>query len=195
MLRRKKKDPYAEFLKSDFGEIVDGLDLEPLQKRFLHSRWLDQLIWFERKAGHNQRRYYTLRLMTIAGGVVVPTIVSLNVRQDSVATGLAWATFAVSLLVALSAALESFFHYGERWRTFRRTSEALKALAWQFFELAGPYAGYGSHKAAFPLFVAQVELLVQQDVETFIAQAAQAQAAPPEAAQEAPAPPRPAATP
>ena len=195
MLGRKKKDPYAEFLKSDFGEIVDGLDLEPLQKRFLHSRWLDQLIWFEGKSGQNQKRYYALRLIIIVGGVVVPAIVSLNIGQDSVATGLGWATFGVSLMVALAAALESFFHYGERWRTFRRTSEALKALAWQFFELAGPYAGFRSHKAAFPAFVAQAELLVQTDVETFIAQAAQAQAAPPEDAQEAPAPPRPAATP
>jgi len=194
MLGRRKKDPYAEYLKSDFGEIVDGLELEPLQKRFFHSRWLDQLLWFEKKSRHNQKRYYALRLITIAGGIVVPAIVSLNVRQDSVATGLAWATFGVSLVVALSAALESFFHYGERWRTFRRTSEALKALGWQFFELAGPYAGYRTHTAAFPVFVAQVELLVQQDVDAFIAQAAQAQAAPPESADEAQAPPRAAAT-
>ena len=194
MFGRRKKNPYAEHLKADFAEIVDGLDLGPLQKRFLHGRWLDQLLWFEAKSGHNQKRYYALRIVTIAGGVVVPAIVSLNVRQDSVATTLAWATFGVSLVVALSAALESFFHYGERWRTFRRTSETLKATGWQFFELAGPFARWRTHATAFPAFVAQVELLVQQDVDAFIAQAAQAQAAPPEAAQEAPAPPRPAAT-
>ena len=101
---------------------------------------------------------------------------SLNVRQDSVATSLAWATFCVSLLVALSAALEGFFRYGERWRTFRRTGEALKAQGWQFIELGGAYAQARNHVAAFPGFVTQVEALVQQDIETFMAQAAQPQA-------------------
>jgi hypothetical protein len=113
--------------------------------------------------------------VTIAGGVIVPAIVSLNVRGDNAAATLAWAAFGISLVVALSAALESFFHYGERWRSFRRTSEALKAQGWQFFELSGPYATLSTHTAAFPSFVAQVELLVQHDLEAFVA--AQTQAA------------------
>jgi hypothetical protein len=42
-----------------------------------------------------------------------------------------------------------------------------------FFELAGPYVGQ-THGAAFPVFAAQVEALVQQDVTAWTAQAAAA---------------------
>jgi hypothetical protein len=169
---RRRADPYFESLKDEFGSIVDGLELTNIQERFLRLRWLDQVLWFERKAAYNQHRYYALRLITIVGGVIVPAIVSLNVRKDNVATTLAWVTFSLSLVVAIAAALEGFFHYGERWRSFRRTSEALKAHGWQFFELAGPYEDVSTHVAAFPRFAAQVEALLQQDVETFITEVA-----------------------
>ena len=181
--RQRKRDPYVAQIEREVGEIAGELALTPLQLRFLRGRWLDQLVWFERKAVSTQRRYYALRLVTIAGGVIVPAIISLNVRQESAAAALAWTSFGVSLVVALSAALESFFHYGERWRSFRRTSEALKAQGWQFFQLSGPYATLPSHAVAFPVFVAQVELLVQQDLEAFVAaqaQAARAAEAPPQ---------------
>ena len=171
-----QNETYAGQLQSQFLQIIDGLALADLQKRFLRDRWLDQLLWFEGKSAYNQRRYYAVRLMLIVGGVTVPALVSLDIRQHDVTETLAWATFAISLVVAMAAALEAFFDYGGRWRTFRRTAEALKAHGWQFFELAGPYAAT-DHAAAFPSFAAHVETLVQQNVEAFIAQATQAQAA------------------
>ena len=169
-----KESAYTNQLKQEFGEIIEGLNLGELQKRFLLGRWLDQVLWFESNARSNQRRYYALRLITIVCGVVVPALVSLNVRKDEVAQTLAWATFGLSLVVAISAAVEAFFRYGERWRTFRRTAEALKAQGWQFFELGGPYQA-PDHATAFPSFAAQVEIVVQQDVEAFIALAKAAQ--------------------
>jgi hypothetical protein len=154
--------------------MIDGLALGDLQKQFLHGRWLDQLLWFERKSAQNQRRYYGLRLVTIVGGVIVPALVSLNLRKAHVAEVLAWLTFGLSLVVAISAALESFFRYGERWRTFRRTAEALKGQGWLFFELTGPYRAR-DHARAFPTFASQVETLVQQDIDAFMAQVQAAQ--------------------
>jgi Protein of unknown function (DUF4231) len=168
------RDAYARQLNRQFREMIDGLALGDLQKRFLHSRWLDQLLWFEARATTNQRRYYGLRLVTIVGGVIVPALISLNLRTADVADALAWVTFGLSLAVAISAALESFFGFGERWQTFRRTAEALKGQGWLFFELTGPYQAQ-DHAAAFPTFAAQVETLVRQDVEAFIAQAQAAQ--------------------
>jgi uncharacterized protein DUF4231 len=174
---KKKPDPYLAQLRQDFGDIINDLDLGPMEKRFLKGRWLDQLLWFEKKSTLNQKRYYVLRLATIVGGVIVPAVVSLNVHGHAIAEGAAWTAFGLSLIVAIAAAVEGFFRYGERWRTFRRTAEGLKAQAWQYFQLAGPYKDYKSHRAGFPAFAAQVELLVQQDVEAFIAQQNQAQGA------------------
>ena len=77
-------------------------------------------------------------------------------------------TFAVSFVVAIAVAVEGFFHYGERWRHYRRTAELLKSQGWQFYELAGAYATYRSHKAAFRPFAGAVESLIAEDVNVYV---------------------------
>src|SRR5659263_32268 len=99
-----KKDPYREWLKQDLGSLIDALQLSELQKHFLHSRWLDQMLWMEGKADHAQKRYYLLRLTAIVGGVTVPALVSLNLGSTGVIGYIRWATFIISLLVAVSVA-------------------------------------------------------------------------------------------
>jgi Protein of unknown function (DUF4231) len=75
-----RRSPYSAQMRHEFEAIIAGLDLQDIQKEYLSKRWLDQVVWFDGKAGRNQRRYYVLRLLTIVGGVTVPAIVSLNVR-------------------------------------------------------------------------------------------------------------------
>ena len=89
---------YRELLKQDLDELIKTLDLSELQKHFLCSRWLDQVLWMEGAADSAQKRYYTLRLTMIIGGVIVPAPVSLNLPI------LRYITIILSLLVALSAA-------------------------------------------------------------------------------------------
>jgi hypothetical protein len=175
---RPPTESYLLHLERSCHDVINGLHVHELQKKFLRDRWLRELLWYERKAKYHQKRHYALRLVTIVGGVIVPSLVSLDVRKTSVAEMIAWSTFAVSLVVAIAAALESFFGYGERWRRFERTAEALKAHGWQFFQLVGHYAGAGDHPAAFPRFVTQVEALFQQDIETFITHTGQHQPTP-----------------
>jgi Protein of unknown function (DUF4231) len=163
-------DANAPRLTDDLGAVVEDLDLHDRQKLYLRSRWLDQIAWFERSAKRNQRRYYALRLVAIVGGVIGPALVSLNVRENDVASAIAWTTFGVSLVVAAAVAVEEFFHYGERWRHYRRTAELLKSQGWQYFELAGAYAGYRTHGAGFRAFAATIESLIADDVETYLTQ-------------------------
>jgi len=168
-----KKDPYREFLKKDFGEIFDTLNLPDLQRRFLSSRWLDQVLWMEAQAGQARNRYYTARLITIVGGVVLPALVSLNINNGKVRDTLVWSTFGLSQIVAISAAVEEFFHYGERWRHYRRTVESLKTQGWQFFQLTGSYINYQTHEQAFMAFSNQIEEIIQRDVEVYATQVVQ----------------------
>jgi hypothetical protein len=153
-------------LKADFDQLIAQLRLSELRRQFLRSRWLDQLVWVESRATHNRDRYYFWRLITIIGGVIVPALVTLNLNGS--VTALAWATFAISLLVAISAAVEGFFGYGERWRHYRRTAELLKTEAWQFFQLTGHYRRHIAHATAYPLFASRVEDILQQDVDAYI---------------------------
>src|SRR4051794_18084150 len=115
-----RQNAYRQWLKEDLGTLVDALKLSDLQKHFLHSRWLDQIIWMEGKADSARSWYYRLRLTIIIGGVSIPALVSLNTPalmnltiNDRIASTVGWITFGLSLLVALSAAVEQFFNFGE----------------------------------------------------------------------------------
>jgi hypothetical protein len=152
----------------EYSRLIAALDLDEPRKDYLRDRWLDQIRWMQGKAKLAQRRYYGLRLITIVGGVVVPALVSLNVRENHVAATIGWTTFGVSLVVALSAALEEFFHYGDRWRNYRLTAELLKAHGWQLAHLAGVYRQFEAHEAAFRTFAGNVELLFEQEAERYV---------------------------
>jgi Protein of unknown function (DUF4231) len=170
---------YSDYLKAEFGRTIDRLTLSELQKDFLRSRWLDQILWMEGRASESRNLYYRLRLTTILGGVLVPILISLNSGEGmpkEVSTALRYTTIGLGAIVAASSAVEEFFHCGERWRHYRRSAESLKAQGWQFFQLTGSYATYnktGSHQDAFVLFSSQVEEIIQRDVETYSTQVAQ----------------------
>jgi hypothetical protein len=165
---------YRERLRRDLGELIDELDLPTLQKHFLRSRWLDQVVWLEERSDSARVCYYALRLTTVVGGVIVPALVSLNVSGNGPvsAPGLAgiagWGTIILSLLVAIAAAVEELFHFGERWRHYRRTAEWLKSEGWQFFPLSGPYRRFATHLEAYPAFAARLEAGFQRDVDVYL---------------------------
>lgn len=166
-----KKPKDHEQMRAEMGTLIEALELPELNKQFLRARWLEQVIWMDEKAWESVLRHNVLRLTTIIGGVIVPALVSWNVGDSAGAGLIKTLTVIVSLVVALSAAVEEFFHYGERWRHYRRTVEALKSEGWQFFQLSGPYANM-THVQAYPAFAARVEELSREEVETYMTQVA-----------------------
>jgi Protein of unknown function (DUF4231) len=168
-----RKTPYRERLKKDFEGIIASLDLQATEKHFLRLRWLDQVVWMEGAANAARNRYYFLRLTTVVGGVIVPALISLSLKGHA-ATARSWVTIVLSLIVALSAAVEEFFHYGERWRHYRRTAELLKEEGWQFFQSSGPYRPYRKdHERSYAVFADRIENLLKADVDAYIKQVVQ----------------------
>lgn len=162
------KDPYRDQLKQEFGTLFETLKLDHTQQHYLRSRWLDQVLWMENKAGKARDRYYRLRLTTIIGGVLVPVLVSLNnIGNRNLDATVRWSTVGISTVVAACAAVEEFFKYGERWRHYRRSVESLKTQGWQFSQLTGLYTQYPTHEEAFDFFASQVEDIIQKDVEIY----------------------------
>jgi hypothetical protein len=162
---------YEARLRAELGQLIDQLELSPLQQRCLRARWVDTVLWMERRASHARNRYYLLRLLIIGGGVLIPALISLELAGNG-AVVLKWATFGLSLVVAVSAAVEGFFRYGERWRHYRRTVELLKAEGWRFLQQGGGYADFAGHGDAFPVFAGRVEEIIGSNVETFVTELA-----------------------
>lgn len=167
-----KRLPYMPGLRQELADIIQQLDLTPLQQQCLRARWVDTVLWMETRATSARNRYYWLRLMIIGGGVLIPALISLDLSDPLASNVLKWATFVLSLVVAISAAVEGFFRYGERWRHYRRTVELLKAEGWRFLQRGGAYADVASHAEAFPIFTGRVEDIIGSDVETFVTELA-----------------------
>jgi Protein of unknown function (DUF4231) len=165
---------YVDQLCETFGTQIEGLDaLTPAQRAYLSSRWLDQLSWLEAKSAKAQRRYYALRMVTVVGAVMIPALVGLDGLADPWDDIVRAATWIVSLVTAASAAVEGFFRFGERWRTYRRTAEQLKTEGWLYLQLAGRYGVDGAgHNSLYSAFVNRVEEIVTSDVEVYLTEIA-----------------------
>lgn len=163
---------YPDMLRDELGGYVDGLALGEMQKRFLRGRWLDQVAWMEGKAAQAQQRYYRLRLATVIGAVMVPALVSLQTIDTDLGSVAQTLSVLVSLVVAVSAAIEQFFDFGGRWQHYRQTVEQLKTEGWSFLQLSGRYADVATHALAYPAFADRVEHIIQSDVEVFVTELA-----------------------
>ncbi len=167
------KIDYNQQLKNDFGQLIDQLQLENVQKAYLRARWLDQVLWMEGRANYNRNWHRRLRFTSIVLGVIVPILVTLDgsnfklFNQFDAQKALKGTTIVLSSIIAISAALEEFYQFGNRWYSYRKSTELLKTNGWQFFERSGQYRNK-THQEAFPLFIEQVESIVQRDVEIFV---------------------------
>ncbi|NBD32447.1 MAG: DUF4231 domain-containing protein [Cyanobacteria bacterium] len=162
------KTSYLETLKQEFSDLITETELSELQKRFLKGRWLDQLLWLEKRSIQSQTFYYRLRLLTIIGSVIIPALASLSLRETGRAV-VGRLTFFLSQTVAISAAIEEFFGYGERYRNYRQTAEQMKTEGWQFLQLSGNYRDFQSHQEAYTSFSSRVESILQQEIKGYIA--------------------------
>jgi Protein of unknown function (DUF4231) len=149
--------------------LIEDLALDPLQKRYVRSRWLDQLLWMESRAERARKSYYALQLVTIIGGVAIPPMVSLDMGPRGAVVA-HWLAIGLGLVVAVSAAVEGFFHFGDRWKQYRRDAELLKGEGWQFSQRSGPYQAATTHADAYPAFVNRVEQVIQKEVEAYFTQ-------------------------
>lgn len=159
---------YSRWLREDMSTMIDLVQLSDLQKHYLRSRWLEQVVWMEDKAQDCRNRYHMLRLTTIIGGLIVPALVGLNAVTGIVGDVVYWMIFFISLMVSITAGLDEFFKYGDRWRHYRSIVEELKIIGWQYFQLAGRFKDFKSHHVGYISFVNTIEDIMQKEVEVFV---------------------------
>ncbi len=148
--------------------MIEMIDLTDLQRYYLRSRWLEQVVWMENKAIEARNRHYFLRRVTLIGGALVPALVGLNAFTGIVGDLVYWLIFFISLTVAITGALEQFHNYSERWRHYRTSVEELKVIGWQYFQLAGRFVEFETHKQGYITFVNAIEDNIQREVKIFV---------------------------
>ncbi|NJR41557.1 MAG: DUF4231 domain-containing protein [Akkermansiaceae bacterium] len=175
---------YLKKLKGDFEKSIDKLKgLDDLQIDFLKNRWLDQVIWIEKRSNEYRNQHHRFRLCIVIGGVIAPALISWNggnfnnngdnASNSNLNAYVPKVGLFISQAVAVSVAVDQFFKFGDRWRHYRRNAELLKSHGWQFMQLTGPYLKYSAHPQAFKAFASQIEEIIQRDVEVYVNQIAE----------------------
>src|SRR3712207_4223214 len=101
-----------------------------------HPAWVrlnDQLSWYDRKSGVNQRRYKQIKVaqLILAGSIPVFALVG--------ATWGRWVTAILGASVAILEGLQQLGQYNNLWVSYRATAEQLKHEKYLFLANGGPY--------------------------------------------------------
>jgi hypothetical protein len=163
---------YRAWLSEDLGALIESKDLSlsNLQKGYVRSRWLQQVLRLDYELQRALKKYQVLRLSTALGCLVILMLVSVGfdeVRLGSWANPVRYLTILFTLLVSGSVVVEHLFDYGQRWRDTEHNLERLQTEGWRFLQLSGHYRHYENHSAAFSAFVNQVEELSQREIEVY----------------------------
>jgi hypothetical protein len=163
---------YRAWLSEDLGALVESKDLalSHLQKGYVRSRWLQQVLRLDYELQRALKRYQILRLTTALGCLFILMLVSFGFdegRWGAWANGVRYLTIISTLLVAASVVVEHLFNYGERRRDTEQHLERLQTEGWRFLQLSGHYRHYENHAQAFAAFVNQVEEMSQREVEVY----------------------------
>ncbi|NES95887.1 MAG: DUF4231 domain-containing protein [Desertifilum sp. SIO1I2] len=192
---------YYDYLRQELGELIEQLQLPELYKHSLKHRWLDQVVWADKKASECRCWHYRLRLTTIIGSVILPALVGLNFQVEkihpSVRNWFPYIPFTLSQIIAVSAAIEEFYRFGDRWRDYRQMAEDLKAEGWNYLQLSGPYqnmpastehkpvpepvkvaypkterseARRATHVHSYSMFASRVESIIKNDVQNYVSE-------------------------
>lgn len=135
--------------------------ISPQERFYLENRWYSQWTYYDKKATENKNSYYFYQNIVIIGGVIIPTLVSINgtvARALTGAFGLSletWRTILdagtvfVSLAVAIAAAILGLQKFGESWASYRSAAEELQSEKSYYDMGAGPYLNNANPLATF----------------------------------------------
>ncbi len=137
--------------------------MQPLPSKaeqYLKGRWQQQRDYYSRQSARNKRWYQSLLLFSTVGALVVPVLLNIADVPKLAPTIL-------SVLVSVALALESVYHYGNNWRSFRQALETLKEERVLFEAGVDPYA---DPQTAFPLFVERCEDIMRTEGKSYFEQ-------------------------
>ena len=122
---------------------------------YIDQRLDDQIGWYDRKSGTNQRWFKRLRFAEIVAAATIPFLSGFV--DDSFPIKIAIG--ALGVVVAVIASLLGLLQLQERWIEYRATAESLRREKFLFLTQTEPY----DKDDAFHLLVQRVEALLSKE--------------------------------
>jgi hypothetical protein len=124
-------------------------------EEYIEQRLNDQIVWYDRKSGTNQRWFKRLRFAEIVAAAIIPFLSGFagNSLPIKIAIG------ALGVLVAVVASLLGLLQLQVHWIEYRATAESLRREKFLFLTQTEPY----DKDNAFHLLVQRVEALLSKE--------------------------------
>jgi hypothetical protein len=147
--------------------IVNNLPLEKNSdhcRNLIKTNWLDFISLMEHLTAKHYKRYNVLNLTTIICGILIPVLINIKEYPEF---GRITVTV-LGLLVSISAAVSQSYRFNDRWRHFRTIAEELKIEGAKYLSLSEKYKLFDNFEDGFKLFMENVELIKQQQINAFM---------------------------
>jgi len=161
--------------REEFERILCEIDLSPLQKQIIMSRYVHILEHMEKRVRSYSRIFYMGHMIITVGSLLVPALLSIqNSSASSAAFSIQiyWATFTISLLVTMFNGILTLFKIDKKYYFLNTTIERLRTEGWQYVGLTGRYSGQlleprvpPTHQNQFVYFTHQIEKIKMKQIE------------------------------
>ena len=112
----------------------------------------DQIEWYDRKSGSNQKAFKYMKICTISAAAVIPVLARIE--------RLSWVTVGLGVFIVILEGLQQLNQYHSNWIAYRSTCESLKHEKFLYLAKAGTYATAGDPHA---LLAERIESMVSQE--------------------------------
>ena len=112
----------------------------------------DQIEWYDRKSGSNQKAFKYLKICTILAAAIIPLLAMIQ--------AMSLVTAGLGVFIVVLEGLQQLNQYHSNWIAYRSTCETLKHEKFLYLGKAGAYATVNDPHA---LLAERIESLVPQD--------------------------------
>ena len=162
---------YDDSYANQVNNIIDTLELDSeTDKGILKSRFLSEVVEYERRKIKTKKYYDVFRFIVTTGSILLPAILSLGQMDPSKLPKnfdqwTYWASWTISLMVTASNGFLQLFSLDKNYFEYALTTEQLKTEGWQYFQLSGKYEDEESHQDAYKAFSKSIENIKRKQVE------------------------------
>ena len=139
-------------------------------ERYFQRRWTPQYKYYSKSSAHNKKWHQRIQLFIVIAGVLIPVLINLDIPDiftgnlsDTIPMP-TWVPTLLGLLIAVATSVENVKKYGDNWRNYRQTLEALKRELALYEALGGDYAEI---QEPFALFVQRSEQIMGEETTRF----------------------------